>query len=129
MRREHALAAPRKRVRETSVALVFGLLAALLWGLSDFLISVIGRSFGVDRAMLYAQCVGVVLVGAWILIGLRRARALLALPDGVIAKLADGLFRKLLVGALELLQHRISGSASPSQRSSIGSRPLTPFTL
>lgn len=47
------------------MALTFGLLAALLWGLSDFLISVSGRSFGVHRAMLYAQSIGVVLVGGW----------------------------------------------------------------
>jgi drug/metabolite transporter (DMT)-like permease len=50
------------------MALTFGLLAALLWGLSDFLISVSGRSFGVHRAMLYAQSIGVVLVGGWVVL-------------------------------------------------------------
>jgi drug/metabolite transporter (DMT)-like permease len=50
------------------MALTFGLLAALLWGLSDFLISVAGRSFGVHRAMLYAQSIGVLLVGSWIVL-------------------------------------------------------------
>ena len=48
------------------MALTFGLLAALLWGLSDFLISVSGRSFGVHRAMLCAQSIGVLLVGGWL---------------------------------------------------------------
>lgn len=93
------------------MAFTFGLLAALLWGLSDFLISITGRSFGVHRAMLYAQCVGVVLVGAWILIGGSVAplaaphaswiAAVAAAPIGVAATL--GLYHGLKVGQVSIV--------------------------
>lgn len=79
------------------MAVTFGLLAALLWGLSDFLISITGRSFGILRAMLYAQCVGVLLVGAWIFAAAIAVplmapasswtAAILAAPIGVAATL------------------------------------------
>jgi drug/metabolite transporter (DMT)-like permease len=92
------------------MAFTFGLLAALLWGLSDFLISITGRSFGVLRAMFYAQCVGVVLVGAWILVaglGVPQApasswtAAIVAAPIGVAATL--GLYQGLKVGQVSIV--------------------------
>jgi uncharacterized membrane protein len=92
------------------MAFTFGLLAALLWGLSDFLISIIGRSFGVLRAMFYAQCVGVVLVGGWILVaglGVPQApssswtAAIIAAPIGVAATL--GLYQGLKVGQVSIV--------------------------
>ena len=48
------------------MAVVFGLLAALLWGVTDFLIGGVGRSVGVHRSMLYAQGVGAVSIGLWL---------------------------------------------------------------
>ena len=93
------------------MAFTFGLLAALLWGLSDFLISVIGRSFGVHRAMLYAQCVGVLLIGAWILAtgfvvpatanASSWIAAVAAAPIGVVGTL--GLYRGLKVGQVSVV--------------------------
>ena len=55
--------------------------------------------------------------------------ALLAVPDGLVAGLADRVDRELLVRRLQLLQ---AGDVRPrlaSQRSSTGSRALTPLTL
>ncbi len=49
------------------MAVGFGLLAALLWGLADFMIRRSGRTVGIHRSMLYAQGFGAVSVGAWIL--------------------------------------------------------------
>lgn len=50
------------------MAVGLGLLAALLWGLSDFLASVAGRSYGVHRSLLHTQSLGAVGIGAWILL-------------------------------------------------------------
>lgn len=93
------------------MALTSGLLAALLWGLSDFLISITGRSFGVHRAMLYAQCVGVILIGTWIVVaGLAVPwnasssgwiAATAAAPIGVAATL--GLYHGLKVGQVSVV--------------------------
>ena len=93
------------------MAFTFGLLAALLWGLGDFLISVTGRSFGVYRAMFYAQCVGVILVGTWIFVGGLAVppaapahswiAAIAAAPIGVAATL--GLYYGLKVGQVSVV--------------------------
>lgn len=93
------------------MALTFGLLAALLWGLSDFLISVSGRSFGVHRAMLHAQSIGVVLVGGWLLLAgfgvpagapaTSWIAAVGAAPIGVAATLA--LYHGLKVGQVSVV--------------------------
>ncbi|WP_343517889.1 DMT family transporter [Sphingomonas sp.] len=93
------------------MALVLGLLAAFLWGISDFLISVSGRSFGVHRAMLYAQGVGVLLVGGWIGLGGASfpeaaalsswAAAVIAAPIGVVATLA--LYQGLKIGQVSVV--------------------------
>lgn len=93
------------------MAFTFGLLAALLWGLSDFLISVIGRSFGVHRAMFYAQSVGVLLIGTWILASgfavpaaapvFSWIAAIAAAPIGVVATL--GLYHGLKVGQVSVV--------------------------
>ncbi len=93
------------------MALTFGLLAALLWGLSDFLISVSGRSFGVHRAMLYAQSIGVVLVGGWLVLAgfgvpagapaTSWIAAVGAAPIGVAATLA--LYHGLKVGQVSVV--------------------------
>ena len=90
-----------------------GLLAALLWGLADFLIRVAGRTVGVHRSMLYAQGLGAVCVGAWI-VGSPTTRAILlqapveawvaavgAAPIGLIGTLA--LYRGLKVGRMGLV--------------------------
>jgi drug/metabolite transporter (DMT)-like permease len=48
------------------MAIGLGLLAALVWGISDLLIRMIGRRFGVHRAMLWAQGTGAVGLGIWV---------------------------------------------------------------
>lgn len=93
------------------MAVGFGLLAALLWGLTDFMISISGRSFGVHRAMLYAQSVGVVLVGACMLMPFARmpdpgsalgwAAAIASAPIGVGATLV--LYHALKVGQVSVV--------------------------
>lgn len=93
------------------MAVGFGLLAALLWGLTDFMISISGRSFGVHRAMLYAQGVGVVLVGLCMLAPFARipdpgsavgwAAAIVSAPIGVAATLA--LYHGLKVGQVSVV--------------------------
>ncbi len=55
-----------RKVLSLTPALVFGLLAATLWGTTDFLIRVASRRVGVFRAMLCAQAMSAVLVGLWI---------------------------------------------------------------
>ena len=92
---------------------MFGLLAALRWGVTDFLIRVVGRSIGVHRSMLYAQGVGAVSVGLWLacnpaarwplhdLPPTAFAAALGASPLGVLATLA--LYRGLQVGRVGLV--------------------------
>ena len=49
-----------------TLALTFGLLAAILWGTTDFLIRIASRRVGVFRAMLYAQAISAVSIGVWI---------------------------------------------------------------
>ena len=95
------------------MAVTFGLLAALLWGVTDFLIRVIGRSVGVHRSMLYAQGVGAVPIGLWLACNpaarwplhdpspTALAAALGASPLGVLATLA--LYRGLQVGRVGLV--------------------------
>lgn len=93
------------------MAVGFGLLAALLWGLTDFMISISGRSFGVHRAMLYAQSVGVVLVGLCMLAPFARipdpgsavgwAAAIASAPIGVAATLV--LYHGLKVGQVSVV--------------------------
>lgn len=93
------------------MAVGFGLLAALLWGLTDFMISISGRSFGVHRAMLYAQSVGVLAIGACMLLPFAAipepdsmagwASAVLSAPIGVGATLA--LYQGLKVGQVSVV--------------------------
>ena len=66
------------------MAAMFGLLAALLWGLTDFLVSLAGRGYGIHRSMLYAQLVGVVGIGIW-LIATWSNLTVTASPQGWIA--------------------------------------------
>lgn len=47
-------------------ALTFGLLAALLWGATDFFIRIAGRRLGIHRSMLYAQATGALSMGLWL---------------------------------------------------------------
>lgn len=91
------------------MAVGLGLLAALLWGLSDFLISVSGRSFGIRFALLFTQITGVVLVGSWIVIGSRSfpdASATVWLFAGSAAALGLvstlALYRSLQVGVVSI---------------------------
>lgn len=93
------------------MAVVYGLLAALMWGVTDFMISVSGRSYGVHRAMLYAQSVGVVAIGLCMLLPIAQApepsslvgwaAALLSAPIGVGATLA--LYQGLKVGKVSIV--------------------------
>ncbi len=93
------------------MAVGLGLLAAFLWGLTDFLISVAGRSFGVHRSMLYAQSVGVLGIGAWILLSGAAVpanaspeawfAAVVSAPLGVVATLA--LYRGLKTGQVSVV--------------------------
>lgn len=95
------------------MAVVLGLLAALLWGVTDFLIRVTGRSVGVHRSMLYAQGFGAVSVGLWLACSpLARwplhdlsftalAAAVGVSPLGLLATLA--LYRGLQVGRVGLV--------------------------
>ncbi len=90
------------------MAITFGLLAALFWGLTDFLISVSGRSFGVLRSMLLAQGTGVVLVGGWLLVAgsvpdvatITWLLAVVAAAFGLLATLS--LYRSLKAGSVAI---------------------------
>ncbi len=95
------------------MAVVFGLAAALLWGGTDFLIRIIGRGMGVHKAMVYAQGVGALGLGLWLVVdpALRQPLhhpsplALLAgvgaAPIGLLATVS--LYRGLQVGRVGLI--------------------------
>ncbi len=95
------------------MAVGLGLLAALLWGVTDFLIRIAGRSVGVHRTMLYAQGFGAVSVGLWLASSpaarqplhdpplAALAAAIAAAPLGVLATLA--LYRGLQVARVGLV--------------------------
>ncbi len=95
------------------MAVVFGLAAALLWGGTDFLIRIIGRGMGVHKAMVYAQGVGALGLGLWLVLdpAMRQPlhhpapSALLAgigaAPIGLLATVS--LYRGLQVGRVGLI--------------------------
>jgi drug/metabolite transporter (DMT)-like permease len=96
------------------MAIVLGLLTALLWGVTDFLIRIVGRSSGVHRSMLYAQGFGAVSVGLWLAcsaaarqplynpsLAALTASAFGAAPLGLLATVA--LYRGLQVGRVGLV--------------------------
>lgn len=95
------------------MTIALGLLAAVLWGMADFLIRLSGRTLGVHRSMLYTQGFGAVSVGAWLVLtpgvlGLGAqapagawAAALTAAPIGFAGTLA--LYRGLEIGKMGLV--------------------------
>jgi drug/metabolite transporter (DMT)-like permease len=96
------------------VAVLFGLLAALGWGIGDFLVRFAGRGEGVFRTMLYGQIVGLGVLTIWLAADgaatlshmrgagwLAWAAALLAVPANLSATYA--LFRALTRGTIALV--------------------------
>lgn len=95
------------------MAVLFGVLAAVCWGVSDFMIRVIGRSIGVLPAMVYAQGLGAVTLSVWFAVrpewlsslGTASAAALagaaLAAPIGLVATVA--LYEGMRVGRVGLV--------------------------
>ena len=51
---------------ERRMAIVLGLLTALGWGTTDLLVRLAGRRLGVLRAMFFGQCIGFVMLTAWL---------------------------------------------------------------
>jgi drug/metabolite transporter (DMT)-like permease len=46
------------------MGIIYGLTAALCWGISDFLITRVARQLGVPHAFFYVQLIGIALIGA-----------------------------------------------------------------
>ena len=90
------------------MAILFGLLAAFLWGLTDFLAQRAGKAVGVYRTMFYGQVVGVAGLGAWMAFAPdARAQPAGASPESWVADFGAALIG--LCATLSLYQALLRG--------------------
>ena len=122
------------------MAVTFGLLAALLWGLTDFLAQRAGRAAGIYRTMFYGQIMAIVSLGGWLAFSpgeLARAASaptaawaavVGAVPIGILATVA--LYRALLSGRIAtVVPIAASYGAVSAALSILSGEPAPPGTV
>jgi drug/metabolite transporter (DMT)-like permease len=90
-----------------ALALIFGLLAASLWGATDFMIRVASRRVGISRAICAAQATSLLVVALWIALDpLARRPLQTAAAGGWIAAAVAAVFGLVATVALYRALHK-----------------------
>lgn len=90
----------QKKIKGHNVDVMMGLLAAVFWGATDFLVGVNARNFGVKRAVLYGQILGLLIMSTILIVTAAYKHLLGAPTQALIFGLVASCFT--LTGALAI---------------------------